>query len=742
MAMSSAKLVRWQYDFASDILKYTDVNLDEYALKSDMAKLLTHRDYRKDLSYVFEHLMDTYDPVSIISWQKYACDEDYKPYEVCCNISRDKEGNPVSLFGIARDISEVHTFQQQLKEKIKLLETIKDNMPVGMFIFDKSGVLIDMNKTQNSFTGIYRNRILQGNVNLFEMEFMRSIANDCIEQRGVLQGEVNYKDIHKQFGHVIDDCKPHGELFDVRCTPIIGDSGEIEGFITIYNDITEQEKDKREIKYLQNKLKLSLDAEDMTAWRYDYTTERFATIHAQNADAELKTLTESIERTHPDDVNILLDVMERLKKGELAKARCEVRIDLGHGMRWYRFSLAPEYDGGEVAFINGTRKDVTEEVLNRQALTIAKQKAEESERLKMAFLANMSHEIRTPLNSIIGFSDLLQHTDDPEERSEYMNIINTNNELLLRLINDILDLSKIESGQNDIDLTSFDLVATYNQIVASFSARLNDGTVKLIDANRMSQCMVTMDNKKLVQVFNNFMSNALKYTKEGTITSGMDYTDNGVKIWVTDTGIGIAEKDHKYVFQRFHKFDNFAQGTGLGLAICKALVEMLGGKIGFESAKGKGSMFWAWFPCELSSVAMAKEEKQDAIESQTHKKDELKQQSTIIKRILVAEDNESNFMLLKALLADCELAHAHDGEQAIELSRNCDFDLILMDMKMPKVNGLEATRTIRQFDRKTPIYALTANVFDSERDAIFEAGCDRLIAKPLNREDFITIIHS
>ena len=346
-------------------------------MKAAIAKLLTHESYRKELMAIFEQLMSTREPMSTISWQKYACDEDYKPYEVCCNISCDKDDRPVSLYGISRDISEVHTYQQQLKEKIKLLETIKDNMPVGMFIFDKNGLLIDMNKTQNSFTGIYRNRILTSSVNLFEMESMRYIAKECMAQRGVVQGEVHYKDIYQQFGHVIDHDKPHGELFDVRCTPIIGDTNEIEGFITIYNDITEQEKDKREIKYLQNKLRLSLDAEDMTAWRYDYKTERFTTIHAQNVDAELTTLAESIERTHPDDVNVLLGVMDDIKKGRLPKARCDVRIDFGYGMRWFRFSLAPEYKDGEVAFINGTRKDVTEEVLNREALTIAKPKAGE-----------------------------------------------------------------------------------------------------------------------------------------------------------------------------------------------------------------------------------------------------------------------------------------------------------------------------------------------------------------------------
>lgn len=234
----------------------------------------------------------------------------------------------------------------------------------------------------------------------------------------------------------------------------------------------------------------------------------------------------------------------------------------------------------------------------QEELIKAKEEAEASDRLKSAFLANMSHEIRTPLNAIVGFSELMKDTDDDEEKEQYWQIIHTNSEMLLRLINDILDLSKIESGMIDLKSVQFDLSSLFNEIYSTQKHRHNDSKVDFIYNNPYKECIVDLDKNRITQIISNFVTNAFKFTPEGYIKIGYEYVDGGVKLYCEDSGIGIPPEKLDKVFARFHKLDNFAQGTGLGMAICKAIVDVYHGKIGVESNVGKGSKFYAWIPCE------------------------------------------------------------------------------------------------------------------------------------------------
>lgn len=228
-----------------------------------------------------------------------------------------------------------------------------------------------------------------------------------------------------------------------------------------------------------------------------------------------------------------------------------------------------------------------------------KEKAEESNRLKSAFLANMSHEIRTPLNAIIGFSELLCITEDRDEREEYSKIINLNNELLLRLISDILDLSKIESNAIELHVEVFDFNELIHEIYGSFSARVEEKKLKLIEQIPYSSCKVALDKDRIAQIAINFLTNAIKHTSNGYVTLGYECKDGGIMIFVEDTGLGISKENQGKLFERFEKLDDFTQGTGLGLSICKALVETMNGKIGVDSEEEKGSTFWAWIPCNV-----------------------------------------------------------------------------------------------------------------------------------------------
>ncbi len=269
---------------------------------------------------------------------------------------------------------------------------------------------------------------------------------------------------------------------------------------------------------------------------------------------------------------------------------------------WFRvFSAAFDWIDGQLAHVI-TSVDITNQKNIEAELVIAKDKAENLDRLKSAFLANMSHEIRTPLNAIVGFSDLLAESDDPEERREYMQVIQQNNELLLQLITDILDLSKIESGTLDYEVKYFNAKEFCEEIMRIYQVKDTKGVVVRFEADNSEGYTLLSDKKRLMQVVTNFINNALKFTTEGEIVLGYHRkADDLLEFYVQDSGIGIAPEKVNEVFDRFVKLNTFAQGTGLGLSICKSIVEHLGGKIGVESKLGVGSRFWFTHPLEVKN---------------------------------------------------------------------------------------------------------------------------------------------
>ena len=362
-------------------------------------------------------------------------------------------------------------------------------------------------------------------------------------------------------------------------------------------------------------------------------------------------------------------------------------------------------------------------------------RAEQSDKLKSAFLANMSHEIRTPLNAIVGFSDLLMVTEDQEEKEEFIQIINANNELLLKLINDILDLSKIEAGSVELKYEDFDLAVYFNELAASMHHRVVNPQVRLVPVNPYETCTVRLDKNRLAQILTNFVTNAIKYTSKGTIEMGYEKIDENIRLYVRDTGIGIPEDKKDKVFHRFEKLDEFAQGTGLGLSICKAIVEACRGEIGFESEFDKGSLFWAVLPCQFKSVGSESTSSRRNNEKDADKENVLDSEETkkVPKRVLVVEDIQSNFFLVSSILKNkCQLLHAPNGLEAVEIVRTQPVDLVLMDMKMPVMDGRTATSEIRKFNAEIPIIALTAHAFDADRVAALKAGCDDYLVKPIN----------
>ena len=357
-----------------------------------------------------------------------------------------------------------------------------------------------------------------------------------------------------------------------------------------------------------------------------------------------------------------------------------------------------------------------------EELMSAKDRAEESNRLKSAFLANMSHEIRTPLNAIIGFSNILASTEEEQEKQEYINIIESNNTLLLQLISDILDLSKIEAGTLEFSYSNIDLNDMIKEVENITKCRMEGSGVQLIAETPLSSCFIRTEKNRLMQVINNFLTNAIKFTQKGSITFGYEIRDKMLYFHVTDTGCGIPANKKDSIFGRFVKLNSFAQGTGLGLSICRTIIEHMNGTIGVESEEGKGSTFWFTIPYQPARLS---EKKAEEFQPITVQKDKL--------TILIAEDNESNYRLFQSILRkEYSLIHAWDGQEAIEKFKEHRPQIILMDINMPRMDGYEATKEIRKLSADVPIIAITAFAYASDEQRVLENGFDGYMSKPIN----------
>ena len=367
-------------------------------------------------------------------------------------------------------------------------------------------------------------------------------------------------------------------------------------------------------------------------------------------------------------------------------------------------------------------------------------KAEKASFMKTQFLANMSHEIRTPLNAIEGFSRVIAETDSPEERMNYLEIIESNNNRLQSLISDILDISRAEYGEIAFKKAPTDLEKLFVSIQQLFKFRCPE-TVRLQwDKPNMTVTMNT-DENRLVQVFSNLISNALKHTPKGSITYGYQLTDEGqnISFFVKDTGSGIAPEFIDHIFDVYASKDAEQQkGYGLGLALCRIIVEKMGGQIGVQSTLGEGSTFTFSMPFHGTIGGMSTSNR-TTTNVRTLRVSGRPDEANL-KTVLVAEDEESNYELVRIVLQKrYRLLRAHNGIEAVTMNEDEHPDLILMDIRMPEMNGLDATRIIKEVSHSTPIIALSAYAFEENIREAKSAGCDDFMSKPFRVESLIEI---
>jgi CheY-like chemotaxis protein/two-component sensor histidine kinase len=369
------------------------------------------------------------------------------------------------------------------------------------------------------------------------------------------------------------------------------------------------------------------------------------------------------------------------------------------------------------------------------------QKAENASKMKSLFLANMSHEIRTPLNAIEGFSRIMAETDSPEERMKFMEIIESNNGRVLALINEILDLSRVEAGEIAIKKQMTDLNEMCKGIQLMFKFRCPD-SVNLIWSQPNMKVTLNTDQNRLTQVFSNLISNALKHTSKGSITYGYRLINDGqeVEFFVTDTGSGIAPEDINHIFQTYVSRDAEQQnGYGLGLALCKIIVEKMHGNITVSSKLGEGSTFRFTLPFEGTIGGLQKNSRITTNSRTIRVSTKTNVQNAPL--ILVAEDEDSNYELVRIVLAKrYRLLRAHNGIEAVTLCEDEHPDMILMDIRMPDMNGLDATRIIKEVNHEIPIVALSAYAFDENIREAKAAGCDEFLAKPFRVEDLLDTV--
>ena len=484
----------------------------------------------------------------------------------------------------------------------KILRNIYKNLPAGVELYDKDGYLVDINDKELEIFGLSDKHEALG-VNLFDNPNIPLEVKEKLRAKEDVNFSINY-DFSKINQYV--DSRRNGIInLTTKVTALYDSQNRFINYLFINIDTTETTNAYTKIQEFENLFLLIGDyakvgfAHFNVLTRDGYAQDTWYRNLGEKEGIPMPQVIGVYAHVVPEDQAVLKNFVGEVKTGKATSLRKEVRVCRENGKyTWTSINVMvrdyrPQDGIIEMLCIN---YDITPLKETEQKLIIARDKAEELDRLKSAFLANMSHEIRTPLNAIVGFSSLLAETDSRNERQEYIKIVQENNELLLQLISDILDLSKIEAGTFNFVYTNVDVNETCAEIIKSMSMKVSKG-VELIFEEPLPECYLYTDKNRFTQVISNFINNALKFTQQGCITLGYEQVSHQkIKFYVRDTGMGIPEEKQKSVFERFVKLNTFVQGTGLGLSICKSIVSQMGGEIGVDSTEGIGSCFWFTHP--------------------------------------------------------------------------------------------------------------------------------------------------
>ena len=604
--LNKANMGWWEADLKTEsyvcsefISRLLGIDEDGVISFEDFNKRILREDQHHTTSYSFDKLQQSIEEVYLLDTPH---GEVWIRSKICFQET-DREGN-TKIYGIAetQDGPHMASAYQALQNSERILHNIYKNLPVGIELYNKDGYLLDLNKKELEMFHITHKEKVIG-INIFENPALPEEIKLKIRDNEEVEFTFQY-DFSKIKGYYESE-KTSGFInLTTRITTLYDHDRQPINYLLINVDKTENTIAYNKIQEFKNFFELVGDYAKVGYAHFDALSRNgyaLSSWYKNVGEEEGTPLPEIIgihSHFHPEDRAVMLDFLAKVVKGESTKLCRDVRIRRADGSyTWTRVNVLvrnyrPQDNVIEMLCINF---DITQLKETEQMLIKAKEKAEEADRLKSAFLANMSHEIRTPLNAIVGFSSMLEEAEDQEEKHQYITIIEDNNKLLLQLISDILDLSKIEAETFDIIPKRVNAKQLCNDLFQAMQMKTSP-QVELRLKDNLPELTFTSDKNRLYQVLLNFVTNALKFTSEGNITIDYQIDGNEVKFSVQDTGMGIEPEKQEAIFTRFVKLNSFIPGTGLGLPICQSIVTQLGGKIGVESEPGKGSCFWFTHP--------------------------------------------------------------------------------------------------------------------------------------------------
>jgi hypothetical protein len=653
------------------------------------------------------------------------------PCSISSKIAYDESGKPSKIIGSLRDITERKKAEEEIRQERRMLRTLIDNLPDTIYVEDTECRKVIANAADVLISGFANEAEVLGKTDLELYPGEKGIQGYALDEKVILTGKPVI-DLEEEFR------TPTGSIRWLLSTkiPLQDSSGKISGLVGIGHDITERKRVEEELQqsYMFSKSLLN--------------TIPFG-MHIVDEDGNILFQSDNFIRLYGDK-NVVTKCWEFYRDDKTQCGDCPLKngITIGEtesyesrgvlGNRIFEINHTGMIYKGKKAMLE-IFQDITERKESEQELIRAKEKAEESDRLKTAFLHNISHEIRTPMNAIVGFSALLGEPDiEKHTRESYIEVIMQSSNHLLSIISDIVDISNIEANLIKTARNEININMTVKSLANQFIPDANKRGVDLVYENGLpdSDAAIITDNIKLVQVLSNLLSNALKFTEKGQVKIGYKLHENFLEFSISDTGIGIAAENFERIFERFYQVQNTVsrlyEGTGLGLSISKAYVEHMGGKIWLTSERGKGTTFFLNIPYEKAEKKPAQVIRQQVQDGLIF---------PVKKVILVAEDVESNFKLIKYFLSgsNAEVLHAYNGKEAVEKCfTNKNIDLILMDIKMPVMDGYTAVKLIREKNSEIPIIAQTA--YADDREKALECGCSGFIAKPFDKKGLFRIL--
>lgn len=677
-------------------------------------------------------------------------------------INNTPGGPTTAIVGAVKDISERKKAELALDSEQKLLRTLIDLLPSLVYVKDRDSRFLVANIACASYMGASLPQDLIGktDADFYPPDVAAAYRSDELE---VLNGNP----IMNKVEYSVSPIKNQNIILTTK-VPFRGNEGNITGLVGASIDISEMKRTEKALIASKSNLQALINNKNEAIWSLDNNynlivcNDYFRDSYLAAYNEELKMGMNLINLLSPELKAFWKPKYDSALAGE--KIFFEFRENINDKVFYFNVYLNPIFSEGSITGVSALSVDVTDRKKEEEALIKAKEKAEESDRLKSAFLANMGHEIRTPMNGIMGFSELLKNsTLTGEEQQRYIKIIETSGVRMLNIINDLIDISKIESGIMEVDISKCNINDQLEYLFPFFEpeARLKGLKLTCETFFHAADAIIEIDKQKLNAILINLIKNAIKFTFKGSIKFG--YTLNRTKainesaeleFFVKDTGVGVSTEQREIIFERFRQgsesLNRNYEGAGLGLAISKSYTEMLGGKIWVQPNSGKytegnGSTFYFTIPYNpvqgknafvqtpLSASGKDITSKTVAGEDVTLK----------IHNVLIAEDDLASELLFSIMIRifSNKIFKVKTGIEAVDACRNNpEIDLILMDIKMPGMDGYEATRQIRKFNKKVVIIAQTAYAQTGDRDKALAAGCNDYISKPIKKDELMLLI--